>query len=658
MIKSYLAIFVVSLLLSLRVCLAGDLPATEAWYVYVDKDVQYGSEHVVKRKLPNGNVECQVETRVLLDLLGARQEESISATYVVTPDFRPVSLQVLVQRSSGRVEITGEVKDEQFVMRRESNGLRRSSTIDLRQRPVFRAFLPEALKRLEENPKAPEITLALIDDEFLSIESVRCRKVKSAEPSSVVWSIEIGDDVVRAKGALTLKNGKRDREDFAVPRYTMRHGSGQEAKQIKHRKLEGRDLLMFDIDQPIARLDRIQELTVKLRWKDVPLDRLYLSDARQVVVSHWVKGNQHEALVRIARLDPTAPQVVEVLRKEDRQKLIGKTRFIDPTDSDIVSTAKEWTKDCRTPRESVDALTKKVFEHLRGGELIAETLSGPEVLKCRKGKCSEYAVLFASLARSRNIPTRIVLGDRMIGSKWIGHMWNEAFIEEGSADQRTGRWVTVDATTQEVGFAPALLKFTHSDSVFGTQSLRWELTDSLEISITKYALHPENPLGAWKTGIVDNTYTSAEFGFRVSIPNKDWKFAPDLKAGQLVMRLHVPGDDRVQIHCVAFSLPVPLDAKTMITIRNTRFRTSYKDYKVLADKAEALGGRDWQVLQFSRAMGPEAIKLFPDGKLMKTTEYAFHQGNVGYLINLIAEEAAHDKHKDRLLEIVKSVIFK
>ena len=46
-----------------------------------------------------------------------------------------------------------------------------------------------------------------------------------------------------------------------------------------------------------------------------------------------------------------------------------------------------------------------------GGTLIPETLSGPEVLQCRNGKCSEFSTLFASLARSLGIPTRIVLGD-------------------------------------------------------------------------------------------------------------------------------------------------------------------------------------------------------------------------------------------------------
>ena len=51
-------------------------------------------------------------------------------------------------------------------------------------------------------------------------------------------------------------------------------------------------------------------------------------------------------------------------------------------------------------------------------------------------------------------------------------------------------------------------------------------------------------------------------------------------------------------------------------------------------------------------------KQHSDSKPMKTTEYAFHRGSVAYLINLIAEESAHDKYQDQLQAILKSMVFK
>jgi hypothetical protein len=113
--------------------------------------------------------------------------------------------------------------------------------------------------------------------------------------------------------------------------------------------------------------------------------------------------------------------------------------------------------------------------------MIAETLSGPEVLQSKQGKCSEYTTLFASLARSLGIPTRVVFGERMVGGHWVGHVWCEVYA---------GRWITVDANAGEVGGSMALLKFGHSDTVLGNQPLRWALTESLDISIDGFKMRP------------------------------------------------------------------------------------------------------------------------------------------------------------------------
>ena len=166
--------------------------------------------------------------------------------------------------------------------------------------------------------------------------------------------------------------------------------------------------------------------------------------------------------------------------------------------------------------------------------------------------------------------------------QWVGHMWNEAFVEEGEtvhgAEQRTGRWTTVDATAREIGFAPACSSSLTPLRGWNTVR-RWGLTDSLGLSITNYKLKPENASDAGKQASRTNTYTSAEFGFRVATPNKDWKMTPELKAGQLVLRLHVPGAERVQIHAWPSRFRCAR-RQTMMSIRSTRYRATYKDYTV------------------------------------------------------------------------------
>ncbi|HQE84349.1 MAG TPA: transglutaminase-like domain-containing protein, partial [Candidatus Hydrogenedentes bacterium] len=65
--------------------------------------------------------------------------------------------------------------------------------------------------------------------------------------------------------------------------------------------------------------------------------------------------------------------------------------------------------------------------------------SALEVLKSRVGDCNEHTVLFAALARSVDIPTRIALG--VVWSEELDgfyyHAWPEVFV---------GEWLWMDPT--------------------------------------------------------------------------------------------------------------------------------------------------------------------------------------------------------------------
>jgi transglutaminase-like putative cysteine protease len=117
-----------------------------------------------------------------------------------------------------------------------------------------------------------------------------------------------------------------------------------------------------------------------------------------------------------------------------------------------------------------------VYENI-GTEYIAETLSGPEVLKRKRGKCVEFSTLFASLARAAGIPTRVAFGESLSGYNWVGHMWCEVWL---------GEWTAVDAAAGTFVESPSHIKFVHSPTVMGTQKIRWKLVDNLGIEILTF----------------------------------------------------------------------------------------------------------------------------------------------------------------------------
>ena len=60
-----------------------------------------------------------------------------------------------------------------------------------------------------------------------------------------------------------------------------------------------------------------------------------------------------------------------------------------------------------------------------------------QVLAARRGDSNEHTQLFTALARSLDIPTRIVSGLEYAGGRFYYHSWPEVFLDD---------WVAVDPT--------------------------------------------------------------------------------------------------------------------------------------------------------------------------------------------------------------------
>ena len=242
-------------------------------------------------------------------------------------------------------------------------------------------------------------------------------------------------------------------------------------------------------------------------------------------------------------------------------------------------------------------------------------------------------------------------------------MWNEVFLESNTTDKshateakRSGHWVTVDCTTNEVGNAPLLLKFIDSPTVMGTQPIRWRLTDSLKVSVKDFTIRKSDSSHESITELNKNAYTNSEYRFRVSSPTEQWEIRPKVNNGNVTIQFQKPGmeEEGVLIHCVAAALPVAMKAKALTSLRDNRFSAMYHDYKS-SRQQEQINGRRWEKLAFTRSPGPNESKKFPEEKKMKTTEYLLQQGRILYLVNLIAPQASHDKYSNELARIVESL---
>jgi hypothetical protein len=605
----------------------------DAWYAYIADGERYGSLRVQVVRLPDGNYRYTRRVHLLLDVLGANKEEiEERGEYVVTPAYRPVSIEVEASRSSGKVRIAGREREGSFEISASQSGIERSREFgpaaDLLPRPCLEDWLADREPGFESGP------VSLLDEEGCGLQPARIRRL-GARDSGMAWSVDLGPLEGEQQIIIGPDGLLRGLESAGVGP-TIARCTAEEAGEIGYRKLDGRDLLMFALDQDVGPPERLTSLTVEIRWKGIPFEQFRLADGRQRVVEHDEAGGRHRTLLRIEAPEPIAAPARLPIGGDEFAPFLGKSRFIDPSDPRIAETARELIAGQEGALEAAKALSAWVSKNVEPA-MIAETLSGPEVLSCRKGKCSEYATLFASLARSAGIPTRIVLGERMVGGQWAGHMWNEVYA---------GRWVTVDASCNEVGPSFALLKFVDHETVEGTQPLRRALPASLEIKI-RGSERRESPLaGKFRTGIAGNVYTNADLGCRMTAPGADWAIEEKPGAGAAVIRFKIPGRDDAQLHFVAFSLPAGVEPKLLIGARLSSYKARLKGFEVIADEPFAENGPNGRKLRFKYAKG--------EGKGRKATETIWRTATAGYLLALDAEESGFEAIEESCNALIKS----
>lgn len=58
----------------------------------------------------------------------------------------------------------------------------------------------------------------------------------------------------------------------------------------------------------------------------------------------------------------------------------------------------------------------------------------------KRGICFDYACLYVAMCRANNIKVRLITGEGYNGESWIGHAWNQIYIENED------KWINVDPT--------------------------------------------------------------------------------------------------------------------------------------------------------------------------------------------------------------------
>lgn len=138
-------------------------------------------------------------------------------------------------------------------------------------------------------------------------------------------------------------------------------------------------------------------------------------------------------------------------------------------DPNLLELASRARGDATTPRAIVPRLVAFVADFVGNSATDTDHVTVQDIVRVRKGDCSDHVALFVTLARACGVPARAVTGLQYAGDEtvaFVPHDWCEVAID--------GHWLPVDPTWNEVPASAARLRF-GLDEVVGSGTTRLRL---------------------------------------------------------------------------------------------------------------------------------------------------------------------------------------
>jgi protein-glutamine gamma-glutamyltransferase len=186
------------------------------------------------------------------------------------------------------------------------------------------------------------------------------------------------------------------------------------------------------IDQPLGDPKTITSLIIEIKGKEAsvikpgPRQTIALTETATRTLK---TGKAHGASVKA-----TDKEIEENLAESDTYPIHHPK---------VQALVKKAVGDASTPKEKVDRLVPFVAKYITP-DYNTRPKSCLQILNVRKGACTEFALLFTTLARAAGIPAREIGGLVYMGDdqKTFGpHAWNEVVLD--------GVWLPIDTSWNE-----------------------------------------------------------------------------------------------------------------------------------------------------------------------------------------------------------------
>lgn len=441
----------------------------ESWLKLERNGKGYGFDHIIAEDLENGHTKYKICQTIKTDIAGINPQDIIQeGHYIVDEDMKPVSFDLDIKFKTRQTTIWGEIRDGLLLLSSETNG----EEIKSQKMPFEDVYFEVVLGSLIYQKKDEE-------NFFLKIFNPVEAKINT-------YDVEVLPDtkegiIAKVKERITMffyidKKGLVKQIKFVELNSRSYPTTAKNARNIDYLNTADGLTLTVQADPGFPNVWDVKKAQISIKWKGIPFEEFNFVDNRQRTIEEVKDKEEYEAILEINRPLSPPKDIDFPVDNDELRPFLENTDYIKPHDPSIRKQLAEIKGDEEDGLALVQKILLWVYETIET-EYLIETLSGPEALQQKRGKCVEYSTLFASLARAAGIPTRIAFGEALNGNHWVGHMWCEVWL---------GGWTAVDAAAGIFVDTPTHIKFIDSPTVMGTQKIRWKLVDNLSIEILNY----------------------------------------------------------------------------------------------------------------------------------------------------------------------------
>lgn len=422
----------------------------EVWMSIFVNDVQIGYSRTTTYKCKYEGInayENNSENIIRAKIRGYRYVAVSRAQIIVDEDYNPLYFKTIGGSGRYRTSTVGKKKDNVILTRRESAWTSSEGKIDLEQDVYFATDILKVIRN-KGVEQAKEYKIKVLDTEDLQIEewTVKLLERHRVKPSKEIISQKVKGDVWFERWLIAGNivkywvddnNNVLRREE--VDRVTVRT-TKEEALDFAP-TLDILESNAFKCNTLIINSKKVNQLKLRLKIRGIACDQIFEQDDRLKLLKSNKKGDT--CVVVISSIVPAfndTDAVTLPIDKEGFAPYLAVTPYIQADDTTIINLAKQIVGDETNAYRAATRIAEWVHQNVRYQFFFAN-VTALDVLKTRRGDCTEYALLYTALARAAGIPTRNCVGI-VYGSdgKFYRHAWAESWV---------GRWVAIDPTWGE-----------------------------------------------------------------------------------------------------------------------------------------------------------------------------------------------------------------